>query len=121
MHFAQACEAPRETRHRRLTDLLVELEKNYHYQQAIFLEARQKREILDNLRDRQETEYRRDWDRREQQGVDDLFLMRAGKDWLGLKPGRRSSDGCDASVSELPGEPASVAGLSAKLVRKSRN
>jgi flagellar export protein FliJ len=107
LHFAQACEAVREARHRSLTDRLVELEKQHRLQQSVFLEARQKREVLDNLRDRQESEYRRDRDRREQQDVDDLFLMRAGKDWLGPK---ESGD----SVTELPGDPADVAGFALK-------
>jgi flagellar export protein FliJ len=118
MHFAQACEENRETRQRRLTDQLVELEKQYRRQQAVFIEARQKREILENLRDRQETEYRREWDRREQQGVDDLFLMRAGKDWPGLKEPRGFSGDSHASVSDLPGDPASVAGLTGEISPK---
>jgi flagellar export protein FliJ len=118
LHFAQACEATRETRLRRLTDQLVELEKQYRLQQVVFLEARQKREILENLRDRQATEYRREWDRREQQGVDDLFLMRAGKDWLGLKKTRGFSDDSDSSVSDLPGNPATVAGLPGNSLSK---
>ena len=118
MHFTQACEAVLEARHRRLTDQLLELEKQYRRQQALFLEARQKREILENLRDRQETDYRREWDRREQQGVDDLFLMRAGKDWPGLKEPRGFSGGSHSSVSDLPGDPASVAGLPGEILRK---
>ena len=114
MHFAQACEASRESKHRRLRDHLVELEKLYRRQQSVYLEARQKREILENLRDRQEAEYRRDRDRREQQGVDDLFLMRAGRDW----PRLRESDDSHLSVSDLPGDPASVAGLTDETLVK---
>jgi flagellar export protein FliJ len=112
MHFAQACEASRESKHRRLTDHLVELEKLYRRQQSIFLEARQKREILENLRDRQEAEYRREVDRKEQQGVDDLFLMRAGRDWPGL---RESADN-HTFVSDLPGDAASVAELADEIL-----
>jgi flagellar export protein FliJ len=116
MHFAQMCEVARQARHCRLTEQLMELEKQYFLQQTIFLAARQKREILENLRDRQATEYRREWDRKEQQNVDDLFLMRAGKDWPGLKQGRRSSGDSEVSVSKLPGDPVSVAGLAGELL-----
>jgi flagellar protein FliJ len=115
MHFAEACEATRETRHRRLTDQLVELEKLHRRQQAVFLEARQKREILENLRDRQEADYRRERERKDQQAVDDLFLMRAGKDWPGLSGRRGFSEDSEASVSDLPGDPASLAELIAEL------
>ncbi|SRR5579871_335645 len=84
MHFAETCDATREERHRRLTNLLVELSKLHRKQQAQYMEARQAREILENLRERQSAEYRRDADRKEQQRVDDLFLMRSGKDWPAL-------------------------------------
>jgi flagellar FliJ protein len=80
LHFAETCEASREERHRRLTNLLVELGKVHRKQQASYLEARQAREILENLSERQEAEYRRELDRKEQQRVDDLFLMRSAKD-----------------------------------------
>jgi len=92
MHFATACDSMREEQHRRLSNQLVEIEKEYRRQQAVYLEARQKREILEGLRERQAAEYRRERERREQQAMDDLFLMRAGR-------------------KELPGQPASLAAL----------
>lgn len=79
MHFELSCDEVREQRHRQLTNQLVELQKEHRRQQVVYLEARQKREILENLRDRQEAEYRRERARQEQQAVDDLFLMRTSR------------------------------------------
>jgi flagellar export protein FliJ len=96
MHFASACDSVLEEQHRRWASQLVELEKEYRQQQAVYLEARQKREILEGLRERQAAEYRRERERREQQAMDDLFLMRAGR-------------------NELPGQPASLSALPSGL------
>ena len=68
------------------------MEQERNKQQAVYLEARQKREIVESLRDRQAAEYRRECERREQQALDDLFLMRAGR-------------------NDLPGNPATFAAL----------
>jgi flagellar export protein FliJ len=92
MHFAEACDGVLEEQHRRWSNQLVEIEKEYRKQQAVYLAVRQKREILESLRERQAAEYRRERERKEQQAVDDLFLMRAGR-------------------KDLPGDPATVAAL----------
>jgi flagellar export protein FliJ len=92
MHFAAACDDVLEAQHRRWSNQLVEAQKDYRRQQAVYLEARQQREILEGLREQQAAEYHRERLRREQQAMDDLFLMRAG-------------------MKELPGDPAIVAVL----------
>jgi len=61
-----------------LVKKLREIERAHQEQQARYKEARQKREILSNLREHQFTIYQREQSRREQQGLDDLFLMRRG-------------------------------------------
>lgn len=53
-----------------------ELERLRNEQQARYIEARRRREILANLRLRQLSAYEREQARREQQRIDDLFLMR---------------------------------------------
>lgn len=77
MHFAAACDEVVEEQHRQLSQSLVEIQIEHRQQKDVYLLARQKREILDSLRDRQEAEYRRELARREQQSMDDLFLMRS--------------------------------------------
>jgi flagellar export protein FliJ len=53
-----------------------ELEQRRTAQTQTYLQARQRREILENLRQRKLDLYRIEQSRREQQGLDDLFLMR---------------------------------------------
>ena len=57
---------------------LAELDRHRAAQMQQFLKARQTREILENLRHRKLEVYRMEQSRREQQELDDLFLMRAG-------------------------------------------
>jgi flagellar export protein FliJ len=54
---------------------LAELMLRHQKQQLVYLAARQKREILENLRLRKWSEYRREQARREQQQMDELFLL----------------------------------------------
>lgn len=53
-----------------------ELERARKDQQARYNHARQRREILSNLRDRQLAAYQHEQNRKEQQLTDELFLMR---------------------------------------------
>ena len=53
-----------------------ELERARQVQQARYAEARQRREILSNLQERQRSAYQHEQARREQQQVDELFLIR---------------------------------------------
>jgi flagellar export protein FliJ len=62
---------------RRALELRIsELEQARRKQLAEYMKARQKREILESLRDRRFEVYRQGVSRREQQSLDDLFLMR---------------------------------------------
>lgn len=55
---------------------LTAAEKLWNEQRARFLRARQEREVLESVRDRQYQEYMTEQNRREQQQIDDLFAMR---------------------------------------------
>jgi flagellar FliJ protein len=59
---------------KRETELLAKLAT----QQRAYQNAKNKREILDELRDRRLAQYRAEQLRREQQRLDELFLMRRG-------------------------------------------
>jgi len=61
---------------RALETRIVELEKMRLKQVEAYTKARQGREILENLRDKQFEVHRQLLSRREQQQLDDLFLMR---------------------------------------------
>jgi flagellar FliJ protein len=52
---------------------------NYDQQMKVFLAARQKREILDELKDAQTSSYREKQDRREQQNIDEIFIARLNR------------------------------------------
>jgi flagellar export protein FliJ len=85
MHFAAACEDTREQKHGALSAQLVEVEKAHCKQQSVYLEARQKREILESLRDRKVAEYQREELRREQRAADDLYLLSNGSKTIANK------------------------------------
>jgi len=53
-----------------------EMEQRRSLQMQKYLQARQRREILENLRQRKLDQYRIEQSRREQRELDDLFLMR---------------------------------------------
>ena len=53
-----------------------ELERARQVQQVCYADARQRREILSNLQERQCSAYQHEQARREQQQVDELFLIR---------------------------------------------
>ncbi len=55
---------------------IAELEQLRLKQVQIYTKARQSREVLENLRDKKFEIHRQEMIRREQQGLDDLFLMR---------------------------------------------
>jgi flagellar export protein FliJ len=55
---------------------ILELEQQRLNQVRAYIKARQRREILENLRARQLEIFRQSLSRREQQQLDDLFLMR---------------------------------------------
>ena len=59
-----------------LTLRILELEQLRRNQVAAYTKARQSREVLESLRDKKLAVYRQELLRREQQNLDDLFLMR---------------------------------------------
>jgi flagellar biosynthesis chaperone FliJ len=75
LQFELLSENMRQERRRMLAARLAELEKREIVQQQAYRLARQKREILSNLRQRKWDEYRREQARREQQRLDELFLL----------------------------------------------
>jgi flagellar export protein FliJ len=78
LHFELMSENMRVERQRMLGARLAELEKRERVQRQAYRLARQKREILTNLRERKWDEYRREQARREQQRLDELFLLHRG-------------------------------------------
>ena len=81
MHFETMCEWLRREHRKVLDAKLKEAEAKYAKQQAAFRVARQKRRILENLRERRRAEYLRKQARREQQRLDEAFSMQ-----LALRP-----------------------------------
>ncbi len=81
IHLEAACEKLRADRRQGLNSRLADLAQKHEKQRLVYLNARRKREILENLRDRQWDDYRRTQDRREQRDLDELHLLhRAGTD-----------------------------------------
>jgi len=79
LQLEAACEKLRADRKQALEARLADLSQKHEKQRLIYLNARQKREILENLRDRKWEDYRREQNRREQQQVDEMHLLhRAG-------------------------------------------
>lgn len=79
LQLEAACEKLRADRKQALEARLADLSQKHEKQRLIYLSARQKREILENLRDRKWEEYRREQNRREQRQVDEMYLLhRAG-------------------------------------------
>jgi flagellar export protein FliJ len=75
LHFDASTERVRMERKRGAAARLAELEKKQEVQRQAYRIARQKREILANLRERQWADYRHDQARREQQRLDESFLL----------------------------------------------
>ena len=75
-----ACEKVRAERRLFLEARLSELSARQEKQRRVYLNARQKREILENLRSRKWEEYQKQEARAQQQLLNDLFLLhRSGK------------------------------------------
>ncbi|HTR48877.1 MAG TPA: flagellar export protein FliJ [Verrucomicrobiae bacterium] len=76
LHAAALAELVRNDRRAALEAKRVELEQERAVQQTRYTEARRRREILENLRQRQLAAYQLEQSRREQQRIDELFLIR---------------------------------------------
>ncbi|HEY7825332.1 MAG TPA: flagellar FliJ family protein [Candidatus Acidoferrales bacterium] len=78
LHFDGAREKTRADQIRALHDVLTGFRRRHDEQRRLYQAARQKREILENLRKRRFEEYRHEQLRRDQQRLDEAFLMRTG-------------------------------------------
>jgi flagellar export protein FliJ len=76
LHLAALSEAARQQRRAQMLIKLNEVEQLRKKQQLRYTHAHQQREILSNLRERQLSVYVREQARREQQQIDELFLIR---------------------------------------------
>lgn len=78
IQFEAACETVRASHRRALELRLAGLRKKHEAQRMAYRIARQKREILENLRERQLREFLREEARRDQRALDELYLLRHG-------------------------------------------
>jgi flagellar export protein FliJ len=69
-------EKARARRNRELAERLTTLERHHARQSRVYQAARGKREVMQNLREQKLREYRREQDRRAQQVLDELYLLR---------------------------------------------
>jgi flagellar export protein FliJ len=76
LQFEAAREAARGVLRAQLMQRLSDLEQKRKEQQARYVHARMQREIISNLYERQLAEYKLEQSRREQQRIDELFLIR---------------------------------------------
>jgi flagellar export protein FliJ len=77
LQFAAICGAASENARKKMALQLEEAEGKRLDQLRVYQAAHQKREILQGLRERQETAYELEIARQEQQIADEAFLMRA--------------------------------------------
>jgi flagellar export protein FliJ len=76
LQFTEACETVLEQQGVAATRELMRVEHVRDQQNKIFQQARRERETFERLRDHQHAEYERNARRREQQQLDELFLLR---------------------------------------------
>ena len=76
LQFDAVCEERRRSLQAEWSKKLAALEKKRSEQAAEYRKARQKREILEGLRDHQKAEYDREFMKREQERADEAFLIR---------------------------------------------
>lgn len=79
LEFTLAVLAALRQREAGLTGALAEAEARRVAQQAVWRRARRDRRALEQLRDQRRAEYERERERRAQQALDDLHLMRRGR------------------------------------------
>lgn len=76
LQLGVAAEKARARRNRELADRLTAFQRQHQRQSLAYQSARRRREILENLRARQLREYQREQDRKAQQALDELYLLR---------------------------------------------
>lgn len=77
IQFELVCERLRAEHARELEAKFQEAKRKVAKQQVVYRLARQKRRILENLRERRKDVYAREQSRREQQALDEAFSLRA--------------------------------------------
>lgn len=75
LHFAAVCDTAYNAARMKLETQLQEAESRRLAQLRVYQEARQKREILEGLRDRQQTAFDLSFTRHEQQDIDEAYLI----------------------------------------------
>jgi flagellar export protein FliJ len=80
LHFAEANSERLEAVRRAMEIRIAQLEQERLKQVEAYKKSRQRRETIENLREKKLEVYLQTLGRREQQGLDDLFLMRQGFD-----------------------------------------
>ena len=73
-----SAEQARARRNRELFDRLATLERQHVKQSRLYQAARRKREVMESLREQKVQEYQREQDRKTQQAIDELYLLRRG-------------------------------------------
>src|SRR5579863_3869836 len=76
IQFAAICEEAFAAARKKLASELQEAERKRLHQLKVYQAVRQKREILEGLRERQEAAYELEFARHEQQAADEIFLIR---------------------------------------------
>jgi flagellar export protein FliJ len=76
LHFVCACDAvsARELQHK--LNELVTFQQEYNKQQQVFLNARQQREVIEQLRHQEYQRFLRESARREQAEADEMYLIK---------------------------------------------
>jgi flagellar export protein FliJ len=77
LHFEGMRQDARNSLRSELFKKLSDLERRRKEQQERYMQARMQRKIISNLYERQRAEYDADQSRREQQRIDELFLIRS--------------------------------------------
>ena len=75
LHFSDFLDSRMEHEEQQVRQRLASEQQDIQHQLVVFLEARRRREAMEALRDRELRSYREQEQRREQRGLDDLFLL----------------------------------------------
>ncbi len=79
IHFGLWMASANRERKRSLLAQIEDLEEKREVQERSYAAARQKREVVESLREGQWEQYRREQARREQRQADEMFLLRGGR------------------------------------------
>jgi len=79
LHYGEFYQQLSERYEEEIQQKITVAHAEYSYQMNVFLTARQKREILEKVRDARKTYYVEQQTRREQQNIDEMFSSRISK------------------------------------------